>query len=51
MTTAQESAQLMGSLRWRHSSGRNRLVPVWLIIILLSPFDAYTATKAVTRQP
>ncbi len=25
-------------------------IPIWLIIILLSPIDAYTAAKAVTRQ-
>jgi hypothetical protein len=25
-------------------------VPVWLIIVLLSPFDAYAAAKAVARH-
>jgi hypothetical protein len=25
-------------------------IPIWLIIILLSPLDAYTAAKAVTNQ-
>ena len=24
--------------------------PIWLMIILLSPFDAWTATKAMTKQ-
>jgi hypothetical protein len=25
-------------------------VPLWLMIVLLSPFDAYTAAKAIARQ-
>ncbi|MGH9944230.1 MAG: hypothetical protein ACRD9R_17935 [Pyrinomonadaceae bacterium] len=25
-------------------------LPIWLIIILLSPFDAYTAAKAMSKQ-
>jgi hypothetical protein len=36
--------------------GRKRLIaalttlPIWLLIVLLSPMEAYAAAKAITRQ-
>jgi hypothetical protein len=54
------SAVLTGTLVGTSTSDQNRLpkrliltlisIPVWLIIILLSPLDAYAAVKNLTRQ-